>query len=82
MNTGADPTDRRRRHRPDTSTDRMNRGRRSEGEARSDAGAVQSPDQRRRNRSTPIPNRYQTHYSFLPTVWIQCRSQVLILIFF
>ena len=82
MNTGVDPTDRRRQHRPDTSADRMSRGWRLEGKARSDAGAVQSPDQRRRNRSTSIPNRYQTQYSFLPTVWIQCHSQVLILIFF
>ena len=40
MNTGANPTDRGRRHRPDTSADRMSRGRRSEGEARSDVGAV------------------------------------------
>ena len=34
--TGADPTDWRRRHRPDTTADRISRGRRSEGEARSD----------------------------------------------
>ena len=43
----------------------MSRGRRSEGEAHSNTGAVQSPDQRRQNQSTPIPNRYQTQYSFL-----------------
>ena len=47
MNTKADTTDRHRQDRPDTSADRMSRGRRLEGEACSDAGAVQSPDQRR-----------------------------------
>ena len=82
MYTGVNPTDRRRQDRPNTSTDRMSRGRRSKGEARSNADAVQSSDQRRKNQSTPIPNRYQTQYSFLATAWIQCRSQVLILIFF
>ena len=64
MNTKADTTDRHRQDRPDTSADRMSRGRRSEGEACSDAGAVQSPDQRRRNRSTP--NRTDTRNRFSP----------------
>ena len=82
MNIRADLTDRSRRHCLGTNADRMSRGRRSKGEARSNADAVQSSDQRRKNQSTPIPNRYQTQYSFLATAWIQCRSQVLILIFF
>ena len=38
--TQADPTDWRRQHRLDTSTDQMSRGRRSIGKARFDAGAV------------------------------------------
>ena len=82
MNIRADLTDRSRQHHPNTNADRMSRGRRSEGEAHSNTGAVQSPDQRRQNQSTPTPNRYQTQYSFLAIAWIQCRSQVLILIFF
>ena len=42
--TGADPTDQRQRHRPDSTSDRMSRGRLSVGEARSDAGAVLLPE--------------------------------------
>ena len=64
MNTKADPTDWLRQDRPDTSADRMSPGWRSEGEARSDVGAVQSPDQRRRNRSTP--NQTDTRNRFSP----------------
>ena len=38
--TGADPTDRHRRHRPHSTSDWMSRGRLSVGEARSDACAM------------------------------------------
>ena len=49
MNTRADPTNRFQRHRPDTNADQMSQGRHLEGKAHSDADAMQSPDQRRRN---------------------------------
>ena len=42
--TEADPTDRRRRHRPDSTSDQMSQGWLSVGEARSDAGAVLLPE--------------------------------------
>ena len=47
--TGANPTDRCRRHCLDTSVDRMSRGRRSKGEACSDVGTVRSPELEIRN---------------------------------
>ena len=66
----ADLINRRRRHCPDTSAYRMSQGQCSEGEARSDANAVQSPNQRTRNRSTL--NRTDTIIPVFvsPPVWI------------
>ena len=88
MNIRADLTDRSRRHHPNTNADRMSRGRRSEGEAHSNIGAVQSPDQRRQNQSTPIPNpvfvpRYSldtmsfTGFDFNFFLMKQCRMGVI-----
>ena len=56
--------DQRRRHRSDSSADRMSRGRRSDFALCSDAGAVQSPDWEIRYRTVAEPNRYQV-LSFL-----------------
>ncbi|KAL0012934.1 hypothetical protein SO802_000003 [Lithocarpus litseifolius] len=42
--TGADQTDQRRRHHPDSTADRVSRGRHSEGKASSDAATGDSED--------------------------------------
>ena len=49
---GADPTNPRQWLHPDTSVDQLSQGRCSEGEFRSDAGAMRSLDQRILHRST------------------------------
>ena len=57
--TGTDPTDWRRRHRPDCSADQMSRGRCSDFTLHSDASALKSTDWEIRNRAVAEPNRYK-----------------------
>ena len=62
--TGADPTNRCRRHCPDCSVDRMSWGRHLDFALCSDAGAVKSLDWEIRNRDYAEPNQYRICSSF------------------
>ena len=63
--TGIDLTDRRQRHSPDCSTDRMNWGWHSDFALHSNAGAVKSSDWEIWNSAVAKPNRYRICFAVL-----------------
>ena len=69
--TGADPTNRRQPNRTASSTDWLSRGRRSDGESRSDTGAVLPSELQLQTEIVAEPNRYRI-----------CRSIFIFILFF